>query len=129
MRNQILDNYENSLQDLYDHVGFVEDWVVCPIEYALDMYWQVQMGSDGRPESVRYAKTIDDFLDENAGNFYNDDIYTQRFYNKWVYEGEDFTMIFCDPHVDGMKWFKIFETKKKLTTENLREYNISKVIE
>ncbi len=37
----LLYNYEKAKQELYDHVGFEEDWVVCPIDNCLAMYWKV----------------------------------------------------------------------------------------
>lgn len=58
-------------------------------------------------DSVVYAKSTDE-LDSESGDYYSDDVYKQRFYRKHVFRGEDFTLIFCDPHVDGCKWFKVF---------------------
>ena len=105
---KLLENYERAKNEIYKHVGFVEDWVVYPIVIQTDMYWRLES------TEVVYALTVDDLEDAWAGNYYYDDIYTQRFYKKHVYEGEDFTMIFCDPHVDGMKWFRIFDNKKRV---------------
>jgi len=102
----IIKNYNDSLQAIYDHVGFVEDWVVCPIDINMEMFWS----TDG--DSVIYAETKEKF--ESDGDYYQDDVYAQRFYDKHIYEGEKYTMIFCDPHVDGMKWFRIFDNSKKL---------------
>jgi hypothetical protein len=104
----LLENYEKSLQAIYDHVGFEEDWVICPIDSKINMFWYI---ADGY---VVYAKSKEDLLDIEKGNYYKDEIYTQRFYDKWVYEGKDLTMIFCDPHVDGMKWFRVFDNTKKV---------------
>ena len=41
---------------------------------------------------------------------------TQSGFTKWVYEGKDFTMIFCNPHVDGMIWFSTDDNKNELIT-------------
>lgn len=105
---ELINNYNNALQEIYSHVGFVEDWVVYPIDNQTDKFWD----TDG--DTIFYADTEEYFREED-GNFYRDDVYKQRYYNKWIYEGKDFTMIFCDPHVDGMKWFKIFDNSKRLT--------------
>jgi hypothetical protein len=105
---ELLENYQKALQAIYDHVGFKEDWVVCPIDNATDYYW----GIDG--ETVEYAESPEDFH-SGEGKYYVDDIYTQRFYKKHIYEGKDFTMIFCDPHTDGMKWFRIFNNSKRIS--------------
>ena len=107
---EIIKNYNNALQAIYDHVGFVEDWVVCPIDDQTDMYWCI----DG--DFCRFASTEEDVRDEeDEGGYYEDSIYKQRFYDKYVYEGEEFTMVFCDTHTDNMKWFRIFDNEKRIT--------------
>ena len=103
----LIENYNKAKQALYDHVGFKEDWVICPIDDCTDEYWDV-VGL-----TVKYADSQEEFIGEK-GNYYTDDLYTQRFYNKWVYMGTDYTMVFCDPHVDGMKWFRVFDNKKRM---------------
>ncbi|MCK9446711.1 hypothetical protein M0Q50_07620 [bacterium] len=107
MNLEIINNYNNALEALYEHVGFVEDYVVCPIDDCTEMYWSVD------EESVKYAKSIEQY--NSDGDYYMDDIYTQRFYSKLVYEGKDSTMVFCDPHTDGVKWFRIFDNTKKIS--------------
>lgn len=97
----IVDNFFNAKQAIYNHVGFIEDFVFYPLDDCTGMYWQ----EDGK--IVKYVETIEKFNGE--GEYYVDEIYTQRFYRKWVYRGEKYTMIFCDSHVDGMKYFRIFD--------------------
>lgn len=48
------------------------------------------------------------------GNYYVDEIYAQRFYEKWVYRGNEFTMIFVDTHMDGNKFFAVFSNDKEV---------------
>ena len=103
----IIENYLKAKQELYDHVGFVKNWIVCPIEDETDMFWQIINN-----ESVRFAETEEKF--NSDGDYYEDEIYTQRFYKKHVYRGEEYTMIFCNPGVDGMKWFRIFSNDKEI---------------
>lgn len=102
----LIENYNKAKQEIYDHVGFEEDWVTCPIDDSTDFLWTVD------EISVKYAENIDKLQSDD--DFYQDDIYTQRFYDKWVYRGEDITMIFCNPHVDGMKYFRIFDNLKEI---------------
>lgn len=109
--NKLVEDYKKALDAIYDHVGFKEDWVICPLDDCTEMFWEIDSGGK---EFCRYAKTIKDIEDIDSGNYYEDDIYTQRFYNKWVYEGKDFTMVFCDSHTDGMKWFRIFDNTKRM---------------
>ena len=104
----LMANYKTALRELYDHVGFKEDRVVYPIDDATEYFWMI----DG--SSVRFADTEEKLHNEEAWEYYQDDIYQQRFYNKWVYEGKDLTMIFCDSHVDGMKWFRVFSNTKRI---------------
>lgn len=104
---KILNEYNKAKQAIYDHVGFKEDWVSYPINDYTDMVWQIRENED-----VKYAESLKEF--NSSGNYYVDDIYTQRFYDKWIYKGKHFTMIFCNPHVDGMKFFKIFDNNKQI---------------
>ena len=106
--NNLMENYNKALQELYDHVGFVEDWVICPIDDCTDKYWD----TDG--QIVRFHENKENLYSEE-GDYYQDDIYTQRFYKKHIYEGEIYIMIFCDPHVDGMHWFRIFDKNKRIS--------------
>ncbi len=104
---KIIENYKQSLQAIYDHVGFKEDYVFYPVDDATHFYWNHDK------ETVCYADSIEE-LQKQDGNYYEDDIYTQRFYKKYIYKGKDFTLIFCDPHVDGMKYFRLFNNSKKI---------------
>jgi hypothetical protein len=89
-------------------VGIEEDWVIYSIDDKTKMYWILNKNF------VDYAETKEQLKDKEGLNYYSDEIYTQRFYEKWVYEGKELTMIFCDPHVDGMKWFRIFDNNKRI---------------
>ena len=100
---KIIENYENSLQAIYDHVGFKEDWVICPIDNSTEMFWKLDL------DKVIFHEIKEEIEDSDEGNCYVDAIYTQS-----IYEGKDFTMIFCDPHVDGMKWFRLFDNNKRI---------------
>lgn len=122
----VITKYNKALQDLYKHVGFVEDWVVCPIDDQTDCFWSVDLDKNGGG-SVKFAETMDKF--NSDGDYYLDDIYTQRFYDKWIYRGEKYTMIFCDPHVDGMKWFRVFDNSKCQNKDEVRDRKIKQIIE
>lgn len=104
-KESLMKKYNDNLELLYNHVGFTPDWVVCPIDDCTEMYWSTN------GEVVKFAETIKNFYSEC--DYYLDNIYTQRFYKKHIYRGIDYTMIFCDPHVDGMKYFRIFDNKKE----------------
>ena len=105
---ELISNYENALQAIYDHVGFEEDWVIYPIDDCTDQYWKTN------GEMVFHADSEEELKSED-GNYYETEVYTQRFYNKWIYEGKKITMIITNPNVDGMKWFSLFDNTKKLS--------------
>ena len=100
-----MSKYNDSLDLLYAHVGFTPDWVVYPIDDCTEMLWSTN------EKIVKFSETMEKYNSE--GDFYEDDIYTQRFYKKHIYRGKDLTMIFTDPHVDGMRYFRIFDNKKE----------------
>lgn len=102
----LIESYNKALRDLYAHVGFKESWVVCPIDDCTKYYWDVD------DERVFYADTEAEF-DLGTGRCYEDEIFKQVHYDKWVYVGADFTMIFCNPYVDGVKWFRVFDNSKR----------------
>ena len=104
--NKLIENYNNAEEALFEHVGFNPDWVVYPIDDNTDKYWYC----DGK--IVKFANDMEQF--NSDGDYYEDDVYEQRFYGKYIYEGKDLTMIFCDPHTDGMKWFRIFDNSKRV---------------
>ena len=106
---ELMDGFEKAKQSLYDHVGFMEDWVVYAIDDRTEMFWRTD------PEerlSVKYAETMEKF--NSCGDYYKDEIYTQRFYPKWVYRGEKLTMIFVDTHTDGNKFFAFYYNEKEV---------------
>tara|TARA_R110002020_G_scaffold448165_1_gene660846 strand:- start:29 stop:349 length:321 start_codon:yes stop_codon:yes gene_type:complete len=98
--------YNEALFNLYKQVGFIPDWVVCPIDDCTGNYWDVD------DIECKYADSVEQF--NSDGDYYLDEIYKQRHYTKWVYEGEKLTMVMCDPHVDGAQWFRIFDNSKRL---------------
>lgn len=106
--NTLMNNYGEAYEALLEHVGLEEDWVVCPINDSRRYIWHVGDGV------LNYGATKEDI---SSGDGYASDIYTQRFYPKHVYEGKDLTLVFADPHVDGMKWWMIFDNTMRITDE------------
>jgi hypothetical protein len=111
----LLNNFFLAKEELYNHVGFVEDWVICPIADCTKYFWY----TDG--EMVKYADSKEEYFSK-SGNYYLDEVYKQRFYDKWIYEGKKYTMIFTKPGVDGMTYFSFFDNSKKMdSNKNLKE--------
>lgn len=103
---KLINDYKDALKNIYEHVGFVQDWVVFPIDDCTDKYWSVN------DENCIYADSKEQF--ESEGDYYQDEICKQRFYDKWVYEGEQITMVICNPLVDGVRWFRVFDNSKRM---------------
>lgn len=81
-----------------------------PLDDSRQYYWRV----DGEgPGTVHYADTEKELRDE-TGNYYVDQIYTQRFLDKWVYREDLYTMICCDPNTDGNKFLRVFDNSKQV---------------
>lgn len=105
---KLLKDYFDAKKQVHDYFGYVEDWVAIPLDDATDCVWYL----DGEgPGEVRYAENIEDFA---TGEYYANSIYTQRFLPKWVYRGEEYTMICVDTQTDGNKFLQIFDNSKEL---------------
>lgn len=114
---KLLNNYFNLQKQIFDYFGYVEDWKVIPLEDSTEFYWQLEQDTDGSGV-VRLSETIEKLEDIEAGQYYEYEIYTQRFLPKWVYRGENYTMISVDTHVDGNKFLAIFDNKKEIKNED-----------
>jgi hypothetical protein len=108
---QLLDSYEALRKEVFDYFGYIEDWRVLPLDDARKYYWHLT--DDERSGSVRFAETKERLEDEDAGEYYENEIYTQRHLPKWVYRGEEYTMICVDTHTDGNQFLQIFTNSKE----------------
>jgi len=104
---KLLDDYFKLQKEIYNYFGYKEDWVIIPLDDQTDCFWTLNEGEG----YVRFAETKEK-LNSN-GNYYENEIYTQRFLPKWVYRGKDFTMICVDTHTDGNKFLQVFDNKKE----------------
>lgn len=109
---KLLKEYFALQKQVHDYFGYVEDWVTIPLDDATEYYWHLT--GEGHGDFVAYAHEKADLADEDEGECYADQIYTQRFLPKWVYRGEDYTMVCCDPGVDGNKYLRIFDNSKEV---------------
>ena len=105
---KLLDDYFDLQKEIYDYFGYTENWVAIPLEDATEYYWF--MPNDN---CVRFSETKDKLHNEEAGEYYENQIYTQRFLSKWVYLGENYTMICVDTRTDGNKFLMVVDNKKE----------------
>ncbi len=102
---ELLTKYFDLQKEIYEYFGYVEDWVTIPLDDQTDSYWHLER------EAVRFADTIENLKNEDAGEYYENEIYRQRFLPKHVYRGEDYTMICVDTHTDGNKFLQVFSNE------------------
>lgn len=118
---QLLNDYFNIQKQLFEYFGYVEDWAVIPLDDSTMYYWYL----DGEgPGTVHFADTEAELISQ-SGNYYENEIYTQRHLSKWVYRGKDYTMVVVDTHTDGNKFLQIFDNSKErkpVTVAGNRQY-------
>jgi hypothetical protein len=109
---KLLNEYFDTQKKIFDYFGYKEDWVTIPLKDLTDYYWTLCQDSDGHG-CVKSGGTKEDLLKQD-GDYYEDEIYTQRFLPKWVYRGEEYTMICIDTHCDGNKYLSVFDNSKEI---------------
>ena len=113
---QLLNEYNQKRQELFDYFGYEENWRVFPVDDATMYYWRLHgenFGNEDYDNEVLFADTLEE-LEAESGNFYSNEIYTQRHLPKWVYRGADYTMVVVDTHTDGNKFLQIFDNAKEI---------------
>lgn len=98
---KLLEQYFELQQQIFDYFGYVEDWRVLPIDNSTDYFWRLD-------ENEVFFADSEDELENECGNFYANEIYRQRHLPKWVYEGEEYTMIVVDTNTDGNQFLQVF---------------------
>ena len=131
---KLLDQYEDSLQSIHDYFGYKEDWAVIPIEDRREYYWYHKPDNESQPEiwggTVTFSndrnnliKYIAETGDEDEMDIYQEIIYTQRHLKKYVFVGEEYTMISVDTQTDGNKFLAIFSNEKQVTMSRLDSFD------
>lgn len=108
---QLLDDYFALQAQIYDYFGYFEDWRVIPLDDVRQYFWRLD--GEGYGGNVHFADSIEE-LNSGEGNCYSNEIYTQRHLEKWVYRGEQYTLICVDTHTDGNKFLSVFDNSKEI---------------
>lgn len=103
----IIERFDNAKQVLYDHIGFIENYLIYPIVNRTETFWQLSPTES----SVKFAK--EKFISSD-GKYYFNLIFTNRYYNKSIYHGKELTMIFVDLTIDNIKYFAFFSNDKEI---------------
>jgi hypothetical protein len=107
MVKQAMQQIATLTQQIYDHVGYVEDWTYLPIDDCTEHFWRVDN------DSVRFADTVDDLLSEDE--YYENEFF--RSASSDVYRGADYTAVAVDTHCDGNKFLQIFDNTKEINDQ------------
>ena len=111
---KLVDDFFDIRQKIFDYFGYQEDWVAIPIDDRRALYWQLNEEPSGRGEVIYHETRLTNEMVVD-GAHYSNSIYTQRFLPKWVYRGEDYTMICVDTYTDGNKFLAIYSNDKEQT--------------
>lgn len=104
----IIDDYFTLQKRIHKYFGYVEDWVVLPMEDSREFLWKLEREGPG---VVRFALTKE--VLDSAGEYYEDQIYTQQFLPRWVYRAKELTMVCVDTQTDGNRFLRIFDNQKE----------------
>jgi hypothetical protein len=122
---KLLTEYFELQKKVHDYFGYVEDWVAIPLDDGTNYFWKIDENEHGGG-SVRFAEDIETLQNSwmapwgnngdevEVGDYYENIIYTQRFLPKWIYRGEDYTMICVDTRTDGNKFLQVFDNTKEI---------------
>lgn len=106
---KLLSDYFDLEKQIHEYFGYKENWRVIPLDDSTKYVWRYDEGDN----EVYFADSIKE-LETEKGNFYSNEIYTQRHLRKWVYRGADYTMMCVDTRTDGNKFLQIFDNKKEV---------------
>lgn len=112
---ELLDKYLELQKEIYEYFGYKEDWRVFPIEDCRNYYWWCD------ERFVRFAETEEKLQDTERGEYYENEVYTYRHLDKYVYKGDDYTMIICDTHTDGNIFISIFSNDRERQEADLEK--------
>jgi len=121
---KLISKWDELRKQVHEYFGYKEDWVCLPMETHLGEHWMI-CGPENERSSVVNSKEEFTLSSISAGNsIYGSRIYTQRFLPKWVYRGEDLTMISVETGCDGNRILMIFENKLECKDDTLKNlYN------
>lgn len=112
---KMLDDYFELEKEIHEYFGYKEDWVVIPIDNQTYSFWYIE--DEENNGKVVFANDVEDF--DDGMNYYSNEIYTQRFLNKWIYRAKDYTMIVVDTHTDGNIFLQIFNNSLEINPKTM----------
>jgi hypothetical protein len=108
---KLFDDYVAAIEAVHQYFGYVEDWVVIPLDDGREYFWYLQ-GGEADGARLCYAKTERE-LGLEEGDYYESPVYTQRHLPRWVYRAADYTMVSIDTQTDGNKFLIVLDNSKE----------------
>lgn len=109
---KLLKQYLTFRHKIFEYFGYVEDWVVLPLNDCTEYHWQLEQNQNGGG-CVSFAMRPE-WIGSEIEDWFQYEIYTQCFLPKWVYRAEEYTMIVVDTHTDGNRFLSVFDNKKEI---------------
>ena len=114
-----MDRFFSARAAIFQHVGYIENWRILPIDDSRDQFWAVDGTERAWVKFSPQRKALTHWLTkQDAGPhsdvLYENTIYTQRHLPKWVYRGSELTLVVADPHTDGNQFLQIFRNKNEI---------------
>lgn len=108
----LLTKYFDIQHEIFEYFGYREDWRRLPLDDCRDCYWEV----NDREVVFANGNTPEEAIENvRRGDYYSNEIYTQRHLPKWVYRGKEYTLICVDTQTDGNKLLSVFSNAKETT--------------
>jgi hypothetical protein len=131
-----VDRFLEARKAIFEHVGYRENWRVFPIDDNRELFWAVDEQEREwvrfSPERAALAYWLEDHDDEYGpyGNIlYQDVIYTQRHFPKWVYRGADLTLVVADTQTDDNKFLRLFRNANEVRPRVIDDHPVNLVID
>ena len=125
-KESIIERHFKLQLEVYNYFNYFPNWVYIPMDFRPKTHWMICGPEDNSSTSIVYSPI--EFTEksiEEGSNIYGGSLYTQRFLPKWVYRGENYTMISVDTHCDGNKLLLIFENVLECNDDKLKNlYNM-----
>jgi hypothetical protein len=101
---QLLDQYFEIRQKIFDYFGYVEGYKVLPFEDRRDKFWRLELFT------VEFADSEEQL--NNEEEVFSAELYYPNREN-YIFAGEDYSIVCVDTRTDGNKFLCIFDNKKK----------------
>ena len=110
---ELLDQYFKLQDEIYDYFDYEEVLEVIPIDDSRQFYWLLIENGNGGGKVLFSDRVLTETMIQEYDFYYNE-IYIQRFLTRWIYRGQEFTMICVDTLIDGgNKFLQIFDNAKE----------------